>query len=252
MNKKLSLILLSLIICTSSFYAARKLATKKTEDRKEEIIVTPRYSPKTYDFKEKGVTLSNSQLEQHMKLYQGYVKKRNEIEKDLVTVDRSNVANVTYSPYRSLKIAEVFAHNAALLHELYFENLGAGTEIGEKAKFLLEKNFGSIENFKKDLIDAASCARGWVLTAYCLDDGSIKNFVLDAHHINVPVMVLPLLVVDIYEHAYMIDYGINRADYLKTMWDLIDWDVVESRITKWMPKTAFEKMEISSEEEFTE
>lgn len=65
--------------------------------------------------------LSDNQLEQHQKLYQGYVKKRNEIQQSLKTVDRSNVANITYSPFRALKVAETFALNGSLLHELYFE-----------------------------------------------------------------------------------------------------------------------------------
>lgn len=192
------------------------------------------YQPKSFDFKQKGVTFSDSQLEQHNKLYKGYANKRNEINTALQTVDRSNVANITYSPYRSLKVAQVFAHNASLLHELYFENLGAADEIGKKTQELLIKNFGSIDAYKKDLMDSSSCARGWVITAYCLDDGSIKNFLLDAHHENVPVLTIPLVVVDTYEHAYMIDYGINRAEYLAQLWNNIDWSVVEERVQKWV------------------
>lgn len=214
------------LIGSHVLYSAMTKETKKDAE--------PRYTAKAFDFKDKGVTLSESQLEQHMKLYQGYVKKRNEIDQALETVDRSNAANVTYSPYRSLKIAQVFAHNGSLLHELYFENLGSSDGMGEKTKDLLAHHFGSLDAFKADLMAAASCARGWVLTGYCLDDQRIKNFVLDAHHENVPVLVIPLLVVDIYEHAYMVDYGINRADYLKDLWENINWDIVERRIEKWI------------------
>lgn len=229
---KLYITLVVALICSHVLYCARAKQVQKT---KHVEPAPAAYTPKTFDFKQQGVDfLTDSQLEQHMKLYQGYVKKRNEIDDALQSVDRANVANVTYSPYRSLKIAQVFAHNGSLLHELYFENLGASDGMGEKTTELLIKNFGSVENFKKDLLDGASCARGWVLTGYCLDDGKIKNFVLDAHHENVPVLVLPLLVVDTYEHAYMIDYGINRAQYLKDLWANINWDVVEERVNKWV------------------
>lgn len=221
-----------LLISAHALYSVRtkkmKPETKKTEES------TQKYVPKTFNFHDQGVALSDSQLEQHMKLYQGYVKKRNEIDTALEAADRSNVANITYSPYRSLKIAQVFAHNGSLLHELYFENLGKSAEPDKKTLALIEKNYGSLENFKTDLLAAASCARGWVITGYCLDDQRVKNFVLDAHHENVPVLVVPLLVVDIYEHAYMVDYGINRADYLKDLWNNINWGVVEERVGKWV------------------
>lgn len=208
--------------------------SKKKQKKEEAQMIAHEYKPMQFDFAQKGVTFSESQMSQHYTLYQGYVKKRNEIDQNLKTVDRSNVANVTYSPFRSLKIAQVFAHNGSILHQLFFENLGQAEEIGPETQTLLIKNFGSIEAFKKDLLESASCARGWVLTAYCLDDNTVKNFVLDAHHINVPVFVIPLLVVDTYEHAYMIDFGIDRAQYLKDLWNNIDWNIVESRVVKWL------------------
>lgn len=226
-------IVVALALAGSHALYSIRTKTIEKETKKEEPIAS-NYKPRIFDFKKKGITFSDSQLEQHMKLYQGYVKKRNEIDDALQTVDRANVANVTYSPYRALKIAQVFAHNGSLLHELYFENLGKSEGVGEKTAALINANFGSLENYKTDLLAGASCARGWVLTGYCLDDSKVKNFVLDAHHENVPVLVIPLLVVDIYEHAYMIDYGINRADYLKDLWATINWDVVEARVNKWV------------------
>jgi len=231
-SKKLIAGLLSACLINSPVSAKNKKEKNSTsQDQTQEL-----FKAHTFEFEKKGVTFSQSQLDQHVKLYNGYVKKRNEITQNLETVDRSDVANITYSPFRSLKIAQTFAHNGSLLHELYFENLGQGTEIGKQTAKLLVKNFGSIENFKKDFMDSASCGRGWVLTAYCLDDKTIKNFVLDAHNENVPVLVIPVLAIDIYEHAYMIDYGINRADYLKDIWANIDWDVVEKRVTYWLNK----------------
>jgi len=105
--------------------------------------------------------------------------------------------------------------------------------MGQKTQEVLIKNFGSIENFKQDLMATATAARGWALTCYNLDNQRIQNYLLDAHNEKVPVLVIPLLVVDTYEHAYMIDFGINRKEYLSILWDNIDWDVVEKRVIKW-------------------
>jgi Fe-Mn family superoxide dismutase len=176
--------------------------------------------------------LSSKQISDHLQLYAGYVNKRNEIDQALQTVDKSK-ANQTYSAFRGLKLSETFARNGALLHELYFENIGMGTTMGQKTQEILVKNFGSIENFKEDLMATATAARGWALTCYNLDDNRVQNYLLDAHNEKVPVLTMPLLVVDTYEHAYMIDFGINRKEYLAILWDNINWDVVESRVERW-------------------
>lgn len=196
--------------------------------------ISSQHELKKFDLSKKLQGLSNSQIDQHKTLYEGYVKKWNEIEKDLDLVDRKNVAGITYSKFRSLKIAETFARNGSILHELYFGNLGKGTKPGKKTKALMTELFGSWEDFINDATDCALCARGWVLTCYNLEDGNITNYVLDAHNETVPVLAIPLLVIDVYEHAYMIDFGIKRADYIKVLWENINWDVVEERIDKWI------------------
>ncbi len=194
------------------------------------------YATKPYDeliHQIKG--LSTNQLKQHYELYAGYVKKRNQIEKDLQTVNRENSASTTYSPYRALKVAETFAVNGSLLHELYFENMGVQeTQPGPTTMKLITCSFGSFDNFKKDFIDAGGVARGWVIMAYGLDDGRLHNYVLEAHNQNVPILSIPLLVLDVYEHAYMIDFGIKRVSYLDIFWQAINWNVVEERIVKWV------------------
>ena len=120
---------------------------------------------------------------------------------------------------------------------MYFENLGGeGTQVGKQINQLIEKNFGSFEAFKKDFMDCGNVSRGWVVTAYSFDDGRLHNFVLEEHNQNVPVLMIPLLVLDVYEHAYMIDYGIKRIPYLDVFWQNINWNAVEKRIEKWVNK----------------
>jgi Fe-Mn family superoxide dismutase len=223
-----------ILICAASLYGTSQKKPRKKSflDKSVELPVPTKLAkqPRTYDFLAAGVPFTACQMDQHVKLYEGYFKKRILIEDKLKTVDRADVANVTYSPFRALKVSEVFARNATYLHEQYFENLATGKKIGPKTKAVLIKNFGSIDAFKKDLLDTASCARGWVITGYCLRGGDVANYLVDAHHVNIPWLIAPLIVVDVYEHAYMIDFGIDRAKYLKDTWDSINWDVVEKRV----------------------
>lgn len=194
----------------------------------------PLYTVHTFDLAGKLQGLSVKQIKEHQTLYEGYVKKRNEIAESLKSVDRAG-QNRTYSLFRELKVEETYAVNGSILHELYFENIGINsTNPGPAAQKLIDNSFGSLENFKKDLMDCAQCSRGWVLTAYSLDDKRLHNFVCEQHNQNIPVLALPLLVLDVYEHAYMIDFGIKRDPYLDVFWDHIQWNVVEQRIEKWV------------------
>lgn len=204
------------------------------ENKKETLPLVKEYPTKEFDFSSISF-LTPKQCEQHYTLYKGYVSKLHEIRKKIINAQRS--PGITYSEYRGLKLAETFALNGALLHELYFENIidGAQTQIEGPFKKLVIKNFGSVDNYLKDLRDAASCARGWAITGYCLWDGSLANFVLEAHNETVPVLVIPLVVVDVYEHAYMIDFGIDRATYLNGLIKAINWDVVEERLANVLP-----------------
>ncbi len=198
------------------------------------LPIAPLYAKKNFNLAQKIKGLSEKQLDEHNTLYEGYVQKRNEIAQKLTEVDLSN-QNKTYSAYRALKIAETYALNGSLLHELYFENMSnSGSAVGPQMLQLIEKSFGSFEQFKNDLMAAALCSHGWVLSAYSIDDHLIHNYVLEAHNQTVPVLALPLLVLDVYEHAYMIDFGIKRAAYLDVFFTQIDWNVVEERINRWV------------------
>lgn len=180
--------------------------------------------------------LTSEQVSQHMKLYQGYVNTRNDLAKKIKKTDPSQATSATYSEYRSMKEAEVFAMNADILHKLYFQNISGrksrtpGTQMME----LIIEAFGSVEDFKKDLIACGNSARGWVLTGYSLNDNRIHNFLLDAHNKNVPILVMPLLILDMYEHAYFLDFGTNKSAYIENFWNNINWDVVEDRINMWV------------------
>lgn len=195
------------------------------------MLTLPEHKPLTFDLSGKLKGLSAQQIEEHEQLYRGYVNKRNEIAKQLQSADRAQANNVTNSTYRGLKLAETFAMNGDILHRLYFQNLTPqSTKIGKSTQQLFEENFGSLQAYKVDLFAAAQSARGWVITGYALDEGRVHNYVLDAHNQTVPMLIIPLVVLDVYEHAYMIDFGIKRVPYLDVFWQALDWDVVEKRV----------------------
>ncbi|MBK7837398.1 MAG: superoxide dismutase [Candidatus Obscuribacter sp.] len=173
--------------------------------------------------------LSSSQIEQHLKLYKGYVGKSNEIYNKLKDVDITS-ANATYSPLRELLLEQSFAVNGVVYHELYFGNLGgSGGEPTGDLKAALDERFGSGAKFMDFLKASGKSMRGWVIVGYNMRGNHIDFFGLDTHNMFSPTATVPLLVLDVYEHAYMIDYGIDRAKYLDAFVKNLDWSVVAKR-----------------------
>jgi Fe-Mn family superoxide dismutase len=174
--------------------------------------------------------LSASQIEQHLKLYKGYVAKSNEIYSKLKDVDIST-ANATYSPLRELLVEESYAVNGAIYHEFYFGNLGGkgGDPTGD-LKSALEERWGSTDKFKDYLKAAGKSMRGWVVVGYNTRGGHLSAFGLDMHNMFSPANLIPILVLDVYEHAYMVDYGIDRGKYLEAFMNNLDWEVVAKRL----------------------
>ncbi len=158
----------------------------------------------------------------HDKLYVGYVNKRNEIEESLTKADRS-AANGTYSAFGELKRQESFAADAMILHEAYFNVLGGnGTAAGELVA-QIEKDFGSLDAWTIDFKACGLVARGWVVLAYDLNDGRLHNYVCDAHNQGGIWGAIPVIVLDTYEHAYMIDFGADRKSYIETFMTQLNW-----------------------------
>ena len=177
--------------------------------------------------------VSRQQFDEHQKLYAGYIGKMNEINDVLVNNPEAASANAIYSHYRGLKKGETFALNGIILHEEYFANLGGRRKgMGETTSGLLQEFFGSIEAWAADFAATAASARGWCITAYDQRQQTIINLLQDSHDDGVITMAFPIIVLDMYEHAYFIDYGANKAEYIKNFIENIDWDVVEGRAAK--------------------
>lgn len=190
------------------------------------------HQPKKFDLK--GLDgISDNQITQHKDiLYLGYVNKLNEIEERLRTVDFTK-ANQVYSEFRGLKADETFALNGVVLHELYFENLG-GKDSKPKGKLadLIATQFGSLERWIENLKACAMAARGWVILGLCTYDGKLHNYCLDTHNYNFPANTIPIVVLDVYEHAYVIDYGVKRPPYIEAFIKNIDWTIAAQRLDR--------------------
>ncbi len=162
----------------------------------------------------------------HDKLYAGYVKKANEISEKLsplATGGDVSSANQTYSELRALKDGETFAVNGVYLHEYYFDVLGGdGNAEGPLVDALVEKH-GSLENFITYFTACGIAARGWVVLAWDTKAQKLKIYTGDAHNQGGVWGSLPIIVLDVYEHAYFMDYGSDRKSYIEDYWKNLNW-----------------------------
>ncbi len=178
--------------------------------------------------------ISDQQIEVHFEAhYKGYVAKYNEIQEKLKSADRSK-ANQNYSEYRALKVEESFNYMGVVLHELYFEHLiggGKGQPSNELDK-LIENTFGSLENCFEEIKATGIACRGWSILSYDLYNHNLVVNGLDAHNNLGMVLTVPLIVLDVYEHAYYIDQRNKRPPYIDAFFKNLNWDVINERFEK--------------------
>jgi len=175
--------------------------------------------------------ISDQQIEYHFEThYKGYVTKINEVWEKMQTVDRSK-ANQNFSDYRALKVEESFNYMGVVLHELYFENIKGAKGSAPSAKLAehINKNFGSFDKWKEDFKACGIALRGWAVLVYDLTSGRLINNGLDAHNVYGLLNTIPLVVLDVYEHAYYTDQGPKRPPYIDAFFENVDWNVVNKR-----------------------
>jgi Fe-Mn family superoxide dismutase len=170
--------------------------------------------------------ISRPSVEAHYRLYQGYVAKRNEILGKLAAVDRE-AANQVYSDLRALKVDLTFAIGGIKNHELYFEHLGgSGGNPSGAIGSLIDRDFGSADTWRADLTATGMAGRGWAWTAYDWDERRLFNYIGDAQNTFPVWNATPLVALDVYEHAYFLDYQTDRAAYIEAFLRNLDWAVV--------------------------
>ena len=177
--------------------------------------------------------ISRAAVEAHYTLYEGYVNKRNEILEKLDGVDLSS-ANQVYSEIRALKLELTFAIGGIKNHEIYFEHLGGdGGNPGGAIGQLIQRDFGSVDGWRADLRATGMAARGWAWTAYDWDESRVFNYIGDAQNTFPVWNATPLVALDVYEHAYFMDFQTDRASYIDAFFDNLDWSVVNDWISRY-------------------
>ena len=174
---------------------------------------------------------SETLLKNHFTLYQGYVANTNKV---LDTLDMMLKEGKTATPeFAELKRRLGWEFNGMRLHELYFENLGGKAPLnpGGKLAGRLTESFGGAEQWEKDF-RAVGAMRGigWAVLYEDSATGRPINFWVNEHDVAHPAGCNPILIMDVFEHAFMLDYGLKRADYIEAFFRNINWKAAEARL----------------------
>lgn len=177
--------------------------------------------------------LSENLLKTHFTLYQGYVANTNKLLEKLLEITRSG--DMATPEFAEMKRRFGWEWNGMRLHELYFENLTKNSAPLDKNISFAKKaaeNFGSLENWEKNFkATGAMRGIGWVVAYYDPSAKRLFNIWINEHDSGHLAGLTPILVMDVFEHAYLADYGIKRADYIEAFFKAIDWQEVEKRFS---------------------
>jgi len=174
---------------------------------------------------------SETLLKNHFTLYQGYVTNTNKLLDLLTTLLREE--KVGTPEYSELKRRMGFEFNGMRLHEYYFENLGGKGVLDKSGKLAkkLSDAFGSYDTWEQDFeATAAMRGIGWAILYQDNVTRRLINQWINEHEVGHPAGCIPVLVMDVFEHAFITDYGLKRADYIKAFFNNINWGMVESRL----------------------
>lgn len=200
------------------------------EIKKETEIMT--YTAKDYSQLIGMEGFSETLLKNHFTLYQGYVTNTNKV---LDTLGQMLKEGKTASPeFAELKRRLGWEFNGMRPHEYYFENLGKKKGGMNKEGTLAKKmtaEFGSYEMWEKDFRAVGSMRGiGWAVLYQDSASGRLINFWINEHDVSHPAGCNPILILDVFEHAFMIDHGLKKADYIEAFFKNIDWSVAEARL----------------------
>ena len=195
-----------------------------------------KYSP--HDFsKVRGLTgISDKQIEEHLKLYEGYVKRTNALTEKLQGMCSEGKASGADPVYAELTRRLGFEYGGMVNHEYYFGNLKGGAQAeppaGSKLRDAIASSFGKFETWLSDFRAIATMPGvGWVFTFQDPGTGSLSNHWITLHQDGVPAGFRPILALDGWEHAFMRDYlATERAKYVDAFFKNVDWEACERRL----------------------
>jgi len=189
------------------------------------------YEPKNFENLIGLEGLSEGLVKNHFTLYQGYVNNTNKLDETLIKMEKEGKFGT--AEYAELNRRLGWEFNGMRLHEYYFENLTKDfKEIDKNSKLFraIEQEFGSFEFFEKDFKSmGAMRGIGWVVLYYDKIAERLFNVWINEHDVGHLAGAAPLLVIDVFEHAYMIDYGLKRTDYIEAFFKIIDWEAAIKR-----------------------
>ena len=189
------------------------------------------YGPKNFQHLLGTPGFSDTLLKNHFSLYEGYVKNTNQLLQEL---DRLLNEGKEASPaYAELSRRFGWEFNGMRLHEYYFGNMtrtpvkfSSDSELGIK----IAEEFGSYQNWEKDFkATGAMRGIGWAALYYDLAGNRLLNVWIDEHNTGHPASCVLILIMDVFEHAFMTDYGVKRADYITAFFKALDWKEAQSR-----------------------
>ena len=174
---------------------------------------------------------SETLLNNHFTLYQGYVTNTNKLMGLVTSMVREGKAGTP--EYAELKRRIGFEFNGMRLHEYYFENLGGKQALDKSGKLArkLAEDFGSYEDWERDFKSTGMMRGiGWAILYQDNLAGNLFNQWINEHETGHPAGCIPILVMDVFEHAFIADYGLKRAGYIEAFFRNINWSVVERRL----------------------
>ncbi|MBN2206378.1 MAG: superoxide dismutase [Candidatus Aminicenantes bacterium] len=188
------------------------------------------YTAKDYSRLIGTAGFSETLLKNHFTLYQGYVANTNKVLDIMAQLAKDGKAATP--EFAEIKRRLGWEFNGMRLHELYFENLGgkAGLDPNGRLAKAMAASFGSVEAWEKDFrATGAMRGIGWAVLYEDPVNGRLINFWINEHDVAHPAGCRPLLIMDVFEHAFMLDYGLKRADYIEAFFKAVDWTAVEAR-----------------------
>ncbi|MFN7171493.1 MAG: superoxide dismutase [Fimbriimonadaceae bacterium] len=198
------------------------------------LVSVPQAIPEKV-FTSERVGISRKTHEEHLKLWQGYANKTNEIRTALAEMQPMDPAqaNQIYSKIRALKVDYTFAYEGLINHNIYFETLGGegGPATGKIAE-LINEAYGSFDNWAADFKSTGIGGRGWAFLAYDHDEGRVFNYIGDAQNTFPIWNHTCVLALDVYEHAYYLDFQTARARYIDAYMQCIDWNAVNNLLPR--------------------
>ncbi|UFS70074.1 Fe-Mn family superoxide dismutase [Geomonas sp. RF6] len=179
-----------------------------------------------------GMTgFSETLLKNHFTLYQGYVTNTNTLNDSLSRLSKEGKSATP--EFAEMKRRFGWEFNGMRLHELYFENLGGKTPLNADSTLAsrLHQEFGSKEAWEQDFrATGATRGIGWAILYQDQTTGRLFNFWINEHDTGHPAGCTPILIMDVFEHAFLTDFGLKRADYINAFFNTIEWQAAEARL----------------------